>query len=251
VKVLLAVALLIALPISADVISHDDVRKFSFDPDKARCHDTEPETPFDWPTCTEYHLNTTLIESAERGDRSAIELLRQRYTATTVHTERHRIAAALLGRAGNESEYWNELSEHAADAIRFAYVDYKPTAEFAQWCVSRSVAPNDYRLMTIDALMAAAPDRRARPLLVKALESPDPELVDLGLYSLAFHHPDESLLPAIERALEHHPEDAGDLAYFLLAFQSEAADRLAMKYLAKDRVEDYREQQRQLEAASP
>src|SRR5688572_2698314 len=116
-KALLAMALLIALPISADV------SKISFDPDRVRCHDTEPETPFDWVTCPEYHSNTTLIQSVKGGDHSAIELLRQRYTTTTVHTERHRIAAALLGRAGNESEYWNELSEHAAEAIRFAYVD--------------------------------------------------------------------------------------------------------------------------------
>lgn len=235
---------------AVDVELSIDVTKVRFTCNMARCNDTEPETPFDWESCTEYSWNSTLIQSGEGGDRSAIELLRQRYKATTVHEERHRIAAALLGRAGNDREYWNELSEHAAEAIRFAYVEDEPTEEFVQWCASRSVEPNDYRLMTLDALSVAAPDRRARPLLVKALESPDHEIVDLGLASLALHHPDESLLPAIEKTLEHLPEDAGDLAYYLLAFRSDAADRVAMKYLPEDRVQEYREMQREL-AESP
>ena len=198
--------------------------------------------------CTDYELNSALIESMKLGDASALELLQKRQRATFVHAERHRLAGALLGRVIDDRAYWNELSEHAADAIRFAYVDDEPSQEFVQWCAYRGIDPNEYRWMTIDALGIAAADRRARPLLLKALESADPMVV-LCAFSAIIEQRDESLLPAIERMLERFPEDAS-FASGARAVPVRRRRSRGDEVPLRGRQEEYRHQRRELESAS-
>ena len=203
------------------------------------CSETAPETAFELPACADYELNTSLIQSIQGGDRSAINLLRQRYKTTISHVERHRMASSLLTRVPDDREYWNELAEKAADAIRFAFVDDQPTEDFLAWCASRRFDPLAYRWMTIDALKTIAADRRAHALLVKALESHDRAVFESVFRTITFDR-DETLLPAIEKNLGRFPEHMGDDAFWLLEFASEAADRVAMKFLSEERQKEYR-----------
>lgn len=207
------------------------------------CSSSDPTTPFDRPICAEYELNDTLIESLKHGDASAIGLLQRRYETTFTYYERHRIAGALLGRVMDDREYWKELSGHAANAIRFAYVDGKPSQDFLDWCQARNVDPEDYRWMTILALQTAAGDRRARPLVLAALESSDLDVVDVAIVGVLSQR-DESFLPPIEKAIERFPHQAEQLAMRLVLMRSDAADRLAMKFIPEERREAYAEDRR-------
>jgi hypothetical protein len=208
------------------------------------CSDEDPASPFDEASCTDYEMNTTLIESMERGDRSATDLLRRRYAAAFTYGERHRIAGALLGRVPDDREYWSELAAYGADAIRFPYVEGEPAPEFVAWCAARALDPDQYHWMALRAFEGAAADRRGRGMVLQALESKDSALVQSALAAI-LEHRDESVLPAIEKALERFPEQAGWLAMWLGKLQSDAADRVALKFLPEGCVEEYREQQRQ------
>ena len=216
------------------------------------CLDEVPKTRFDLPQCVEYDLNQALIESARQDDRSAIELLQQRYESTFTHVERHRIAAALLGRATDDSRYWNELASDAKDAIRFAYVDGQPSPEYVQWCAARGVDPGDYRWMSIDAFRTAARDPRARDLLAGALDSKDVEVLRNAV-TVLINLRDESYLPALDRALARFPDEASEMAFWLMEFNLDAADQLALKFIPQEDHETYWEQRRTLvhETMSP
>jgi len=135
------------------------------------------------------------------------------------------------------------LSERAKEAIRFAYAEDEPSAELVQWCESRGIDPDEYRWMTIQALQTAAKDRRARGLLLEALESPDKHVVLAAMLGTLGHR-DDSFLPKIEKAMERFPEEAAQMASWLVAFRSDAADQIAMKFLSEEGRDEYREQQR-------
>jgi hypothetical protein len=201
------------------------------------CSDKSPVTPFEQPLCAEYEESSELIQLATLGDRAAIAQLQERYRTTFTYAERHRIAAALLRRASNDREYWNELATRMEEAIRFADDDHEQ--EFLAFCIARGVEPGDYRLMTLTAMEEAAMDRRARPFLLRAMESKDDFLARHTL-SLVMGLADESLLPRIEKALERFPSGA----FSLLWFRSDAADRIAKKFLSADDWEEYEEQRR-------
>src|SRR6185436_8369752 len=200
----------------------------------------EPDSEYDRPSCDEYDLNTSLIEALERGDRSALTLLQQRYLRTSTFDERHRLAGALLRRVPDDSAYWNALAEHAANFVRFARAEGEYTPEFKQWCAERQLEPDKYWYMALRALSIARADRRSRPLLHRALESADPDVVMLAIQGLGEQHVDDAL-PAIERALQRLGEGAGWLAMYLSSFATEEADRLAMKYLSEDEPAMYEE----------
>ena len=71
------------------------------------CSDRSDEWPR-LPRCAEYELDSSLIGAAEHGDKSALDLLRRRYDTTESIYEKHRIAAALLHRAGDEATIWRD-----------------------------------------------------------------------------------------------------------------------------------------------
>lgn len=201
----------------------------------ALCSDADaPSTPYDQPLCTDDELNRTLITAMEGGDRSARDLLERRYDTAVSYYARHTIARALLGRARDDRKYWNDLSRDAADALRFAYVDGEATPEYLEWCEARDVDPDDHRNLMISALFSAATDRRGRTLLDDALKSPDFSLVEAGIVAIIDKH-DETDLPKVEAALKRFPDRAEDTALLLVAFRSEAADRVAVKFVSEER----------------
>ncbi len=97
-------------------------------------------------------MNTTLIEAMQQGDTSAITLLEYRLTAEVSYGERHRIAAALLGRADDDSVYVEELLERAAIAVRFPRKDGRFTPEFEALCAERHADPVNLWNTAYDAL---------------------------------------------------------------------------------------------------
>lgn len=207
----------------------------------APCIDA-PESEWDRPACTDYDLDTALIEALERGDRSARDLLRQRFETTFTYNERHRIATALLRRVDDDSRYWKELVRHASIAVKFPQVDHEWTPEFVAWCAERSLDPEDYWYMAVGALSDASGDPRSRPLLLSALETDDEYLISTAAWGLAGQR-DESFLPAIDAALKRKSEDDSSLVLALVLFTSAAADEIAMKYLDdEDERADYAEQ---------
>jgi hypothetical protein len=189
-----------------------------------------PATPWDLPSCDEYDFNTALLESAARGDRSAVELLRQRYATTFTYAERFRIGGALLGRDRDDSAIWNELLPHAENAVNFAAHKEKLDA----YCAEHGYDSSAYEEMSLGALAAMMTDRRARPLLLRALASGADELTSIGVLGLAMQS-DETALPQIDTALQQFPGNA----IYLACFKSAAADRVAAKYMRDeaDRVD--------------
>lgn len=188
-------------------------------------------TPWDLPACSEYGLDSALIESAERGDSSAIELLRQHYATTFTYVERYRIAAAILGRTRDDSAIWNELLPHAENAVNFAGQQEKRDA----YCAAHGYDREQYAWLSMSALVTVMKDLRARPLLVRALKSDDEQIASTGLFGLALQH-DETALPEIEAMLKRFPREA----QWLTSFKSDAADRIAEKYLSGYALDDYR-----------
>lgn len=214
------------------------------------CNEEAPTSRYDFPFCAEYTMNSTLIQAARNGDRSAIELLEQRYLLAFTDRERLGIAKALLGRVTDDKKYWDYLARIAEEAIRFAFVDDEPTPEFEEWCAERAVELYGYRRMTFEALSLAGGDPRGRPLLEKALQSQDWDVFEVAVATITELR-DESLLPAIEENLQRFPDGEEIVPWLLAGFRSDAADALALKLLPEKDHDEYREQRRELDALLP
>lgn len=205
------------------------------------CRDEPPETTWDPPLCSDEAFDTSLLDNATHGDHSAVELLERRFETAFTIQERHSIARGLLKLVPDDSRYWNELAVHAEQAIQ-------PQDRIDAYCAEQRCDPDRYRQIAISALGVIGPDPRAHPLLLRALETDDVQLVYLAIDDLGVQH-DEASLQAIDRSLARFPDDASaSLASALASFQSETADAVAMKYLKDD--ED-RKQYRELCVAHP
>jgi len=210
--------------------------------DMKPCADEAPETPYGNPQCADYELHSALIASAETGDRSAIALLRSRYALAETHSERHRIAAALLRFTPDDTTIWRDIYAEAELAVRFANVDHEVQPAFEKWCEERNLDPYEHGPMLDDAFVIAAPDPRSKALLVKALETKDEDILFSAIAGLAEQR-DLASLPAIEAAIERFDvDDRQYVAMTLAAFQSERADAIAVKFIEnEDDLARYRE----------
>lgn len=203
------------------------------------CGETAPLTIWDRPSCTDQQLHDSLIENMERGDRSALSLLRKRYETADTYQERHRLAAALLGRVPDDRSMWNELAENAEICVRFpstAEGDFSP--EFEQYCLERNVDPADLWSMSSNALGLASGDPRSRPLLHEALELTDANLIGIAIAGLATQR-DTSALPGIRKAFERLAAESRWIVHGLAFFNSAEADELAFQYLNELERQDY------------
>jgi len=142
-----------------------------------------------------------------------------------VRSERISIAASLLRQIDDDSEYWNELYEHAENAVRFA----KKPDELGR----------EYESLALQALMRVMDDCRSRDLLIRALASNDRSIAGIAVFGLGEQH-DEASLPLIEQAIRRSPEPS-ELASNLAAFHSHAADTIAMRYLLPSQIEEYKQ----------
>lgn len=196
------------------------------------CTELAPESVWDRPTCTDYDLDTALIESVQRGDSSAIALLQTRYANATTYAQRFRIAEVLLGRAVDDDAIWAEVQRHADVAVRILGDSRE---RFEAYCDEHDLPPA-YEDVVWAALGAALGDSRARPLLRRALESQDRMVVFVAIFGFA-RQKDESALPAIEKAIARFP-DSGDLKSALEEFRSPAANALLLRAGAQDPPEE-------------
>jgi hypothetical protein len=208
------------------------------------CNEAEPETRWEYPSCADYKMNTSLIEAAEKRDRSAIALLESRWASTVSWQERARIGGALLGRVADDEAIWKELETHAANLLRFSEPGDETAATYEAYCAEHGYEPEKYLEATWYFFDAVATDRRSRPLLLRALALEDGNLLTFAVYGLAEQR-EESALPLIEKALEKS-KNPSELAEMLVFYQSEAADRLAMRFITdEDDLEQYRQRRQQ------
>lgn len=185
-------------------------------------HQNPPESRFDAPTCADYRLDQELILAAKFGDRGAIEQLKQRHDTAYTWYERQDIAAALLHRVDDDSIYWDEIYQRAADAVR-------------------SPRNSENAGLMFDALLRAGDDCRSHALMIEALDSDDSSIAGAGVLGLAEQH-DEASLILIEQKLKSASKDwVASVASSLSAFYSDAADAIALPYLAANMVADYRQ----------
>ncbi|MCU1350221.1 MAG: hypothetical protein JWO56_3251 [Acidobacteria bacterium] len=185
------------------------------------------------PVCSEVDFHSVLIEAIGNGDHSAIEMLRQQRNLTANLGERLRLDAALLGRVRDDRPYFDELREHAANAVGLPEVgvDAVADAKLYAWCRKRGFAPLRYDLVALKALRLISSDDRARPLLDQALASGHAHVIAIAIGVLGMQHRVETL-PKIEEALLRLPsEQRWWPAYRLIDFRTEAADQLALRFL--------------------
>jgi hypothetical protein len=194
------------------------------------------------PRCSDYEMDTTLIESAAKGDASSLALLQARFESTETDRERHRLAGALLRKTPNDAKFWNALVTHAQIAVRFPLKDNELSPEYFQWCAKRGIGPEEYWSMAFLALETAGADPRSRPLLLKALATKTDILVVAAIDGLG-KQKDFASLPLIENAIARADADSrAMLATYLTAFDDERADAVAMRYLqSASQIEEYRE----------
>jgi hypothetical protein len=202
------------------------------------CSKETPATVWDLPTCADYELDRTLLENIRRGDGSAAALAVRHYAAASTYAQKLRLAAALLRRVPDDSPYWSELYEHARNRVELG-------TKLEAWCEAREIPHRDYRWMSELALGYVADDARSRPLLLKALESDDAELLRPAIQGLMEQH-DTMSLPAIAKVLERHPAVAASSAREFFWWRSAAADEIAFRYLDEEEREEYRRLQREL-----
>jgi hypothetical protein len=207
----------------------------------ASCTDEAPSDRLALPRCSDYELNTALIESAAKGDASSVNLLEARYENADTYRERHRLAGALLRKTPNDAKLWNELVTHARIVVRFPMKDQNLSPEYFQWCAEHGLAPEEYRDTAFQALEMAGADPRSRPLLLEALATNDASLVVAAIEGLG-KQKDFASLSLIEDAIARADTDYREiLAKYLTAFDDERADTVAMKYLRSENdIEFYR-----------
>ena len=193
------------------------------------CTEKAPDDRFGRPRCSDYEMNTVLIASAEQGDASSVQLLRNRYETADTYSERHRIAGVLL-RKIPDAKIWDELVAHAEVVLRFHDSHTEPSQEYLQWCANLNVDPARYWFMAYGALRAAGNDSRSRSLLRSALATANYTLHVAAIEGLA-HQRDFESLPLIAEAIASAACGREVLAGLLESFHDERADAIARKYL--------------------
>lgn len=197
----------------------------------------KPASRWERPACEEYNFNDALIQSLERGDRSAGELLARRYETTAAIPERHRIAGALAKNGHRSDAMWDDIAKHAANALRFRHQDESLTA----YCAEQGCDADTYYYDTAwNAFDIAARDPRGRALMLEALETDDTGLIASAIIGLGEQH-DESALPVIAKTLQRLIEVDHTLPLTLSRYKSAAADLIAFQYLNEDTRESYAE----------
>jgi hypothetical protein len=197
------------------------------------CDRREPKTSWEYPSCADFELHSALIDTLEKGDRSALDFLRRRYESTVSRRERNRLALVLFGRLPDDSAMWKELANAAEEAVRFAGSGNEPSPEYVQYCQDRGVEPGEAWANAWDAFVSAAEDPRSRPLLLRALATDDADLIDAAIRNFASRHDREALVE-IEKTLKRLPEEKRYGAFSLFGYGSDETDALALQFLNEE-----------------
>lgn len=201
---------------------------------------------WDWPVCDDYKTDTALETAVKRGDHSAINLLEQRYETAPTLREKRRIAGILLNRVSDDSKYWKPLIDLAEDSLRFAGDDDAARARLKTFAEEKGIDPDAYLAATYDALGIVSEDVRSRDLLRRALNSNVPDLQVSGIEGFAMQR-DESMLERIDAVIEKATQYQGSMAEMLALYRSDAADKIAFKYLSEDDRPNYLEDKQRLD----
>jgi hypothetical protein len=202
------------------------------------CRDEVPETRTSLPLCADLEVDSSVAEAIRGRDPAAIALARKRFESAFTYRQKHYLARMLLGTAGDDSVMWNELHEHATNAVRYVRSTRGLTPEYLKWAAERGLDPSDYYSVASRALSYISEDPRSRTLLHQAIATDDYDLISTAIFGFASQK-DLSALPVIEAALRRLPRRAHELASSLAEYKSREADALALKYLSGSRRESY------------
>ena len=239
---------MLALFLAATLATVPDETPRTFTCDLPAVADCSEEAPSRWdllPACSDYNLDTVLDEASKGGDGSATALLEQRYETVQTYGEQRRIAGMLLHRVPDDSKYWTALNTLVEEGLRFEGDDDATAAKLKAYAAERGTNPDSYLAAAWDALAIVMGDERSRPLLRRALKSDSATLQWLAISGFAMQK-DESALEAIDATLQNTKGDRASMVFILTEFRSEAADKIAYKYLDQVGHWSYLETKRQL-----
>ena len=192
----------------------------------------------------------------------AVPMLEAKFTHTKDVSDRAHVASALIRLGDKNDIYWEFLAKHAATAVESDAPDFMnfdpqaktgagPSPEFIAWAKAHNVPPNGpngtaaedamYWFPARVLLLGITGDRRAVPLLRKALLSPNHMIEIAAATGLAEIQDKDSIPFIIDACRKAPPAAAGPIAEPLIYFDDAEAQSAVDTYVSKERAKMLRE----------
>lgn len=200
------------------------------------------------------HLIHGLRQQGKRGEKRAAKILEKAFDKAKDVDAKRTIANSLIELGNKDDKYWDFLAARARARVEddmpmpMAYgtngkaIKGKFADDYLAWCKKKGIEPES---MTMDAFYASqndilaiskTKDRRAIPILMKGLQSPNHMVVMRsaeGLASLQHEEAADGIIAACERL---PAESAGTIARYLVFFKSPKAQAAAEKFIKKEQT---------------
>lgn len=182
----------------------------------------------------------------------AIPVLEEQFAIDKDAGSKAHIASALVRLGDNDEAYWDYLREQATEAINSDLPPptmYDPqgklmrgqiSPELSSWAKAHNVSPESaaesawYRLPDQVMFLAETGDRRAIPLLRRALRSHNYLIVAMAAGGLAEIQDKDSIPFIIEACKRDHSDEVTPIAESLIYFDDPTAQSAADLYLPKE-----------------
>lgn len=187
----------------------------------------------------------------------AMPALKEQFAQNQDQLTKAKIAEALVKLGERDDSYWSFLVKLASEAIESDAPNYSgfdaqgrsmqgPSPEFVKWAKIHSAPENIgeevvYILPGKVMLLGATGDRRAIPLLQKALISPNYFIEAAGALGLAEIQDRDSISLIIDACKRAPEEAAREIALSLVYFDDEEAQAAVDRYVPKDTARVFRE----------
>jgi len=200
------------------------------------------------------HLIHGVRLKGKHGEKRAARILEKAFEKAKDVDAKRAIAGSLIELGSKDNKYWDFLAARAQARVEddmpmpMAYdasgkaVKGKFADDYLAWCKKKGIEPES---MTMDAFYASqndilavskTKDKRAIPILMKGLESPNHMVVMRsaeGLASLQHEEAADKIIAACERL---PAESAGTIARYLVFFKSPKAQAAAEKFIKKEQT---------------
>ena len=192
----------------------------------------------------------------------AVPMLEEKFVRTKDPLDKAKIAQALIKLGNKDDTYWDFLVKLVTPAVESDAPDFMghdargkgvggPSPEFIAWAKAHNVSlngPNEtaaensvYVLPGEVALLGLTGDRRAVPLLRRALSSPN-HMIEIAAARGLAEMQDKDSIPLIIEACKRAPaEEASVIAESLVYFDHPDAQSAVDNYVPRDRAKMLRE----------
>lgn len=185
----------------------------------------------------------------KKGDKRAIPILKEALPKVADRESRQQIARALIGLGDKDDAGWPILEKYALETIesdmpmplllddKGQIIRGKPNPAFLAWCKKNNVDPNAgfeqyvYKSQGDIELIAEVGDKRAIPLLMKALNSSNIYAASRAAMGLARRQHKDAIKPMLAICEKAHPEVAASVAEALAFFDDPRAQAAAEKFI--------------------